>query len=513
MPNAANTLHSLSVSAALRRLAQSFGDAPAIADEHRSLSFRELDARADNIARALGASGVKPGERIAMLLPNGVSQLELFFAAARARAILLPVNWRLAPPEIAYIIADAEPAIAFASAQFGERADALRALPRCIELGEDGAPFATVDASDYAVPAAEDEAEAHDPWLMLYTSGTTGRPKGCLLNQGGNWLAAQAQALAWRVTHADRLGSSLPLFHVGGLHLVLAHLFAGASVRIAPHTFGAADALGWLAVHRCTTTAIPVQYYETMLAHKSEGHATPTLRCINLGGGMHQPEFVRAATEGLNATAVCGYGQTEASGFLTALTHEEQLARPASCGRALAHIEWRIVDAADQPLPTGEAGELCVRAPSVMEGYWRNEAASAQTLRGGWLHTGDIACADADGFLTLIGRSKELIKSGGENVYPSEVESALRAHPAVADCTVFGVAHAYWGEAVKAAVVLAPDATTTPRELADWCRTRIAAYKRPRFVEFMAEIPRSDLGKVQKLALQKLPCAPEQSTD
>ena len=502
------------IAALIDDLARRHPGRTAAADIGRSLDFATLDRRTSALAASLLQAGAVPGSCVAVLVNNGVPMVELFIAAAKARVTLLPLNWRLAAGELDYILADATPRLLFVSDGLAVLAGRLRAPPRSILIADGGGDCAYEDfVRAGAAASALPRPSPSDPWLMLYTSGTTGRPKGCVLDQAGQLAAALAMREVWSVTPDDRLGSCLPLFHVGGLGIFMGHLSGGAAIHIAPRSLVPADCLAWLSDLRCTTAAIPVQFYDAVLEQQRRAPLPLALRCVNLGGGMHAASFVRDVVEVLKARAVAGYGQTEAGGFVSMQTHEEQLARPASCGRVMTHLQASIVDDADQPVPAGEVGELCLRGASVMRGYRGQKEATAAALRHGWLHTGDMCRFDGDGFLYLVARKKELIKSGGENVYPREVEEALAAHPAVLDVSVFGVPHEYWGEAVKAAIVLREGAQVSAPELARWCRERIAAYKRPRFIEFMAAIPRSEIGKVQKLELAARPVTAEQSTD
>lgn len=502
------------IAALIEDLARRHPDRAAVADVGRSLDFATLDRRTSALAASLIGAGATPGRCVAALVNNGVPMIELFMAAAKARVVLLPLNWRLAAGELDYILGDAAPLLLFVSDGLAGLAGQLKAPPRSILIADGGGDCAYEDfVHAHAVAPVPPRPLPDDPWLMLYTSGTTGRPKGCVLDQAGQLAAALAMRAVWQVTPEDRLGSCLPLFHVGGMGIFMGHLSGGAAVHIAPRSLAAAGCLAWLSDLRCTTAAIPVQFYDAVLEQQRRAPLPLALRCVNLGGGMHPASFVHEVVDVLQARAVAGYGQTEAGGFVSMQTHEEQLARPASCGRVMTHLQSTIVDDADQPVRAGEVGELCVRGASVMRGYRGQEEATEAALRHGWLHTGDMCRVDGEGFLYLVARKKELIKSGGENVYPREVEEALAAHPAVLDVSVFGVPHEYWGEAVKAAVVLREGATASAPELARWCRERIAAYKRPRFIEFMAAIPRSEIGKVQKLELAARPVTSEQSTD
>jgi len=514
-PQSAPPWHNLSIAALVRRLGASHAARPALIDAHRAVDYRQLDRRTDQLARALIATGVRPGDRIALLTTNGVPMLELYLAAAKARAIALALNWRLAPLELAYIVDNAAPRLLFFSEDLSDLAARIPVAIERVAIATDPADcdFERLlrDADDgLALPPVD----PLDAWLMLYTSGTTGRPKGCVLNQLGQFVGAQSLRSAWQAGPEERLGLSLPLFHVGGLGILLAHLLAGATIRLAPRNFSADDALEFLARHRCTAATVAPQLYEAM---KAQLLATPMplqLRHFSMGGGMHDPRFVEEMERVFAARAVLGYGQTEAGGFIATLTAAEQLQRPRACGRVLPHLDFRIVDEAGRVLAVDAIGELCVRGASTMTHYWGLDEATADTVGDGWLRTGDMFRVDDEGYLYMVDRRKELIKSGGENVYPREVEVALLEHPAIVDCSVFGVPHEHWGEAVKAAVVLRPGHAATPAQLADWCRQRIAGYKRPRFVEFLERIPRAeDSGKVLKQALQQRPLLPEQAAD
>lgn len=507
--------HNLSIAALVRRLGNSHTERTALVDAHRVISYRQLDQRTDQLARTLLADGVEAGDRIAVLTTNSVPMLELYLAAAKARATVVALNWRLAPAELAYILANAAPRRLFVSADLSDLAERIAGAPPCTVIGTDLADCAyerLIDSAD--ATSALPQVDPLDPWLMLYTSGTTGRPKGCVLNQLGQFITAQSMRAVWQAGPEERLGISLPLFHVGGFTILLAHLLAGATIHIAPRNFNADDALEFLARHRCTAATIAPQLYETMKDRIEAMPSSPLqLRNFSMGSGMHDPQFVEAMERVFAANAVLGYGQTEAGGFIATITAAEQLQRPQACGRVLPHLDFRIVDEAGHAVSGDEIGELCVRGASTMTHYWGLDEATAGTVGDGWLRTGDMFRVDAEGFITMVDRQKELIKSGGENIYPREVELTLLNHPSVLDCGVFGVPHEHWGEAVKAAVVLRKGCVATPTQLADWCREHIASYKRPRFVEFVAQIPRSENGKVVKQELQVRPLTPGQSTD
>ena len=499
-----------------RRIGWRFPDRPAVIDGDRRVTYAQLDRRVERLALALAERGVAEGDRIAALLINGLPLIELYLAAARLGAILLPLNMRLAAPELAWIIADAEPAVLFASASLEPLAQAARGDVPMIRVAD--RPAAD-DAYDALIASAPDDAVLdRDPppdadWIMLYTSGTTGRPKGCLLSQQGQVIAAYAMASQWGSTEQSRLLLSLPLFHVGGTGLLFAHLAVGACLILAPRVFDAEQALRMASDLRCDALAVVPQLYGGMIEAQTRDSLPLNLRIVTMGGGMHIPELVEQVRAVLGADPILGYGQTEAGNYIAYLRGEEQLRHPKACGRPLPQFDVRVVDADDNPLPVGGVGELTVRGPSVLSGYWRNPQATADAMRGDWLHTGDIVMLDGEGLITMMGRSKELIKTGGENVYPKEVEAVLLEHPAIADCAVFGVPHDYWGEAVKTMIALHPGEALDKHAVVEWVRARIAGYKRPRFVEFVDALPRTETGKLLTRDLQARPLTPDQAID
>ena len=496
-----------------RRLGTSHPRDTAVIDGAREWSFAELDARSERLAEALVAAGIRQGDRVAALLHNGAPLIELYFATAKARAILLPLNWRLAPAELDYIVDDAAPSLLFVSEELAELGAGIATSAQRVTVADGVVGNDPYEAFLAGPGAPLGVAEPDDVWIMLYTSGTTGRPKGCLLDQRGQIISALASAVLWRARPGDRLALALPLFHVGGLGILFAHMIAGATTVIAPRVFPPEVALRLLSERGCTRSAIAPQLYSGLLEVQRQQAVPLHLQLLSMGGGMHEPAQVAAVRDCLGTDILLGYGQTEAGNFISYLTAEEQLARPRSCGRAMMHLDIAIVDENGIPVPPGNSGELVVRGPSVLRGYWNQPEATESALRGGWLHTGDLFTIDEEGYLTLLGRLKELIKTGGENVYPKEVEAALLAHPCIVDCSVFGVPHEHWGEAVKAAIVLAPGATLSAAEVVKWCREHIAGYKRPRYVEFMNALPRSDAGKLLMRELRARPVTSDQATD
>ncbi|MEW2359418.1 AMP-binding protein [Spirillospora sp. NPDC029432] len=458
----------------------------------RTRSYAELHDRAGRWHGLLAAGGVGAGDRIALLTVNAPEAVEVAFAASWLGAVVVPLNVRLGPAEIRFQVEDA-------GARHAVVHPALEGLAR--ESGLlDGAYWTIGPDLDEALaavpgPAAGAPRPAEDaPVMQLYTSGTTGRPKGCLLTNRG-WVVAAANAVqAFGITGDDRLLGALPLFHVAGYGTALGHLAAGGTVVLPP---GPAPAQVWpvIARHGVTVAIFPAG---TGAALRHPEAAPETLRLVF---GMAATERTRSLEElrdlGIGYRGV--YGSTEAGNFVTVTTLDDELARPGTVGRPLPPFDLAI----DAPDATG-TGELLVRGASLMAGYAGLPEATAAALRDGWLHTGDLLRQDADGYFYFVDRAKDMIKTGGENVYSAEVERVLAAHPAVADVAVVGVPDRRWGEAVKALVVLRDghEPGGAPAGLDAHCRELLGAFKCPRWYEIVEAIPRNHSGKILKRELR-----------
>ena len=495
---------------------QGFGDQEAIVAHGARLTYAQIDARGERIVRMLRSRGVGPGDIIATLLPDCVAMMELLVATAKLGATILPLNWRLAAVELRYIFDDARPVFLIAAKMF-ERL-AIESTPRCPMLcvredDADGLQLAFgIDPNSASAPC-DPPADRRAPWLLLYTSGTTGRPKGCQHDQRGQRGAAEAMAAWCRFTRDDRLLLTAPLVHVGGLVSLLGIHSAGGAIVIPRGKLDADATLRLVSDEGVTVQSIPVLDPIGYCQAQRRLCLPLALRLMIAGGGMTPVPVLHAIREALGCDMALGYGQTEVGGFASFIDLADQLARPSACGRGLPHLEARIADEKGRDLPAGADGELLLRGPAVMIGYLGQPQDSAAALGGGWLRTGDLFRRDAEGFFHFAGRRKELIKTGGENVYPAEVEAALASHPAVAEACVTGIPDRRYGEAVKACVVLRPGANASPRELADWCRETVAGYKRPRFVEFVSSIPRNFQGKPQRALLSQRAVTADQNAE
>ncbi len=487
--------------------AQIFGD--------RATTYAELDRRASQVANGLIARGARPGTRVGYLGKNSDLFFELLLGALKARVVLVPVNWRLAPPEAAAILADAGVDTMFVGPCYAQMAEAIARAGHATRdrVSMDGADpdwpdFATWrDAQPDADPMPP--AAREDTAIQLYTSGTTGLPKGVELTNG-NYLALMS---AWEevgfgeIGPADVVLTCMPLFHVAGVDMGILALANGA-INLVMEEVSVPGLLDLIPRHGVTLALLVPAVVLALVQHPDAERADlRSLRTLLYGASPIAEATVLRAKALLPGTALWHlYGLTETTGGGTCLTpamHEGPNARLRSCGRPYPGFELRVVGPLGESLPTGELGEVVIRHPSVMKGYWNQpEATRAAFFEGGWLRTGDAGYLDAEGYLYLQDRIKDMIVSGAENVYPAEVENALMRHPAIADVAVIGVPDERWGEAVKAIVVLRPGQQATPEEIIAFARARIGSYKLPKSMDFATELPRNPSGKILRRELR-----------
>jgi len=485
--------------------AQIFGD--------RETSYGELDRRANQVANGLLALGVQVQQRIGYLGKNSDLYFELLFGAAAAGAVLVPVNWRLAPPEMTAILSDAEVTVLFVRSGFAAVVASLELPPGIRVFSLDGANPSWPDFAAWrdASPSHEpgSRVQNDDTALQLYTSGTTGLPKGVELTHR-NYIAylISAQSAGWGdVGSQDVALLCMPVFHVAGTNLGLIALSHGCKTVIMEEVDvdGIIEAIS---EHRVTFLILVPAVILLLVQHPRSGRADfSTVRTLAYGASPIAEDLLKQAGALLGNTGFWHlYGLTEATAAGTVsppAAHDPALGKLRSCGRPVPDVALRIVGADGATLPPGQVGEVVIRSPCVMKGYWKNPRATrAAMLEGGWLRTGDAAYMDEDGFVYIHDRVKDMIVTGGENVYPAEVENALFGHPAVADVAVIGVPDARWGEAVKAIVVLRPDASATAEAIIARARARIAGYKLPKSIDFVDALPRNPTGKVLRRELR-----------
>ena len=484
-------------------------------DGRRRLDFAALAARAEALARGLARRGVAPGARVAIVATNGCEYVEAYFALAWLGAVSVPVNWRLRAGEVRHVLGDAEVAGVIAEARFAALVDqALAEGAACdlrLAVGETPAGWEAFEACVEAGGAPLEPARptADELAILMYTSGTTSAPRGAMLTHAN----VQALVERWSVELGlgpapDRFLQVTPLFHVGGMLELMSTVHTGAAIRLLPE-FLPGPALDVLEREAATHALFVPAMLQWLLAEKGvEARRFPALRCIVYGAAPIDPRTLARALEVFGCGFLQGYGLTETAGVVTVLRPADHdpagdPARLSSAGRALPDLELRTVDAQDRDVPVGEPGEVLVRGPQVVPGYWRRPEDTARAFTDGWFHTGDVGRLDADGYLTLVDRLKDLILVAGENVFPGEVEAALREHPDVEAAAVVGIPHAHWGEEVLAVVVPRAGATPGERELVQHCRARLARFKCPTKVVLQGELPRNPAGKVLKRELRE----------
>jgi len=501
----------------IRELAKSRGEATAFEFEGRQTSFVEFDVLTNRVANGLIALGVRPNERIAYLGKNSDVFFELWLGAVKAKVVMTPVNWRLAAPEVGFIVGDSRAPILFVGPEcVAQVRDIKPQLPdlRAVITTEGGAG----EWQDYSAwrdaQSSEDpkiEIEQQDIAIQLYTSGTTGKPKGAMLSHANisNLLEnGEGEIADWnRWTEDDVSLVAMPVFHIGGSGWGLLGFYHGAKGVIA-REFDPTRVLDFIERARITKLFM-VPAAMQFVARKPQARSVDfsRLKYILYGASPIPAALLKECIEVFGCGFVQLYGMTETSCSIVALPPEDHIEgseRIRSAGKALPGIELAILDAEGKRLGPGEVGEIATRSRSNMVGYWNLPDATARTIdRDGWLRTGDAGYMDQDGYLYIQDRIKDMIISGGENIYPAEVESAVCDHPDVAEAAVIGVPDDTWGEAVKAIVVLKPGKQTTASDIIDFTRTRIAGFKTPKTVDFIEALPRNPSGKILRRHLRE----------
>jgi acyl-CoA synthetase (AMP-forming)/AMP-acid ligase II len=500
-------------------------DSLAWVDGHRRCNYACAEDRVRRLTAWLATKGVGRGDRVALWLGNRGAMLEALFAAARLGAIVLPVNARLTPKEVAFQFDDSTPRVLLVERTWRERADAAVRIqegrpPQVLEVGSaktSGGNDSGNDDYEAALTssAPSDFCEAvkpDDPMILMYTSGTTGKPKGALLPHRKTLYNSRNALHYFGITRTDRVLVVAPLFHSLGLQiLAIPALYVGASV-VLQEGFDAARV--WSTIESEGVTyygGVPTMHLRLL---ESLDRGTPlsappaSLRFAFTAGAAATPELILAFHEhGLLVTQ--GYGQTETS-ILTCLEADRALSKAGSVGHPVRHAELRLIDPETiegdleswRDVSPGAIGEIVVRGPITMLGYWRRPEATAETLRGEWLRTGDLATRDEDFDITLVGRAREMYISGGENVYPAEVEATLAQHPDIEEVAVLAVSDPEWGEVGRAHVVPVTSRTIDPDTLSSWLKTRLARFKQPREFVIESALPRTASGKIQKHLLK-----------
>jgi fatty-acyl-CoA synthase len=499
----------------------------ALTAPERTLTYRQLHERADRAAALLsGELQLTKGDRLAIYVVNCLEWFEVVTAAARLGVVVVPLNVRLTVPELQYQVRDSGCTALVAGQEFWAGVPALvagtsiqRVLTIAAPSTPDAAPASIPGVSSLAyeqamaaapaVPPA-DAAEDGDPLFIVYTSGTTGKPKGAILTHSNMLYNALNNCVGLGLTAEDTTLTILPLFHVGGIGLfALPTLYTGGRV-VVPRKFDPAESLRLIEQERVTVTMVVPTIMTALVQALRQMNPRPDLSSSRgfISGGAPCPAELNEAARELGLSFGQGMGMTESAPtlflqpemmFMRDIARGSHIGRPGTIGKPSLFCDVKLLDEEGRDIPPGEVGEICLRGGNVFAGYWNLPEATAKSFTpDGFFRSGDLARADADGYYTIMGRKKEMLISGGENVYPLEVESVLNDHPAVAEVAVVGVPDARWGEVPGAAVVLHPGATTTIAELTAFCRSRLAGYKSPKHWLILPELPRTAIGKVIK---------------
>jgi acyl-CoA synthetase (AMP-forming)/AMP-acid ligase II len=507
----------MNVATLLKKAAKVHAKSVAIRYGQKAISYAELDARTDRLALGLKKKlGLSAGDRLVLWLHNRPELVELLLASWKANVIVVPVNVRLHPREVAYIVADCRAAALAVDESLLEAAKGVEhELPPDIKLVQVGGKGETLG---YEALLGEgslvmSEVSEDDVAWLFYTSGTTGRPKGAMLTHR-NLIAMSMNCLAdiCSFQPEDVVLHVAPLSHGSGMYLLPA-LARGSLNVISPYrTFEPTQVFDMIVTHRVTVIAFlaPTMIVKLINDPGLRSYDLSTLRCVPYGGGpMYVADLKRAISLlGPIWVQLYGQGETPMTGlYLRSQEHRydtpEAERRLGSAGIPRTDIELRIVDRDDRDLPDGEVGEIVIRGATVMKGYWANPAATEETIRNGWLHTGDLGYMDRDGYVYIVDRAKDMIISGGNNIYAREVEEVLLTHPQIVEAAVIGVPDPYWGESVHAIVAVQPGSTISEEEVIKHCQTALASYKKPRSVEFVDELPKNAYGKVLKRELRE----------
>lgn len=497
----------------LQKKAQYYPDRTALIDPEAgtALTYAELNTRADRVANALADRGIGAGDRIGGLFRNSPAFFEVFFGGCKLAAVTVPLNFRLAPPELEYMIENADPDLFMFESVFEQTVSEIdfggRSLIR-IDAGE-GAELPTVEATPYAdllngakeavtVPAHD----FHDPAVILYTSGSTGRPKGVPLTHANLFFASVNYLVDTELTTDDVTLTSSPIFHVGGLNIFTLPLLHVGGKVVLQREFVPEETWEIMAEHDVTKMfTIPTMLNSMVKVDGWREHDLSSLELM-VSGGEPVPTDLKEAFADIGVPVVAAYGLTETTDGTLVLRPEHAMEKGPKCnGKTFTHVDAKVVDDEGEVVSPGEQGELVHRGPSVATTYWELPEETADAWEDGWFKTGDIAEVDEDGFYHIYGRIDNMIITGGENVYPSEVEEALHSHPDVAEVIAFGVPSEEWGEEVKAVIVPRSDSDLSENAIDDFLEGRLAGYKQPKQYQFVQELPKSGTGKLERAAI------------
>lgn len=502
-------------------------DRPAVIFEGRTLTYEQLQDRAKRLATALVGLGVEQGNTVAVVQVNTPHCIEAYFATAMLGVVYVPLNFRAKPSELEYMINTAEATAVLAGDRYVSVIEELRPKLATVQhyIALDGGAGTGSGWQDYDVLVAA--SEANPPWvdvpeeavtLLMYTAGTTGFPKGVMLHHTSftSYVLNNVSPVDPDVEERNLL--TVPLYHIAGVQAVMAAMYGGRTI-VMQRQF---EPRGWMELAQQEQVQrammVPTMLKQIIDHPEFEKYDLSSLKVITYGAAPMPLEVISRALRAFpGCQFINAFGQTETAATITALNpedhhipedlpdeqREKRLRRLASVGKALPDVEVRVVDEYGNGVACDVAGEVIARGARVMAGYWKDDEKTKNTKRGGWIYTGDLGYMDSEGYLFLSGRASDIIIRGGENISPEEVEAVLASHPAVEECAVFGLPDSTWGEIVAAAVVVKTGCPATVEELQEWCRERLASFKKPETVAFKDELPRNPLGKLLRRELRE----------
>jgi long-chain acyl-CoA synthetase len=474
--------------------------------DKRQFTYKQFAGAVARAAAMLRAHDVRKGDVVSLLLPNSVEYVIAYFACWQLGALAGPINSLLKSKEIAYVISNSEAKALIVNSEFLPVIDSIRSDVSTLKaiIRFDNEAEATREHVNEPAPTVDIKQE--DEAIIIYTSGTTGKPKGCLLTHG-NLIANARQISSWLgFTETDRLLTVMPLFHMNAVSVTtMSALYAGGSTVVTPK-FSASRFWQIISDYEITSFGSVATMLSMLLNTYPDGVPaglkTDQLRFAMCGSAPVPAEVLKRFEETFNCLVVEGYGLSESTCRST-FNPPDQRRRPGSCGVPIGN-EMRVVDDDDREVPDGTLGEIVLRGENILKGYYKNDAANATAFRNGWFHTGDIGYRDADGFYYIVDRKSDMIIRGGENIYPREIDEVLYQHPGVAAAAAVGVPDDVYGEDVAAVIVLKPGASVSEREVIEFCKARLADYKCPKTVRFIADIPKGPTGKLLKRELAKM---------
>jgi fatty-acyl-CoA synthase len=480
--------------------------------EEHPFTYQEVNLRTNQLSHFLLELGIQKGDRVSVLLYNCHQYIETFFALSKIGAILVPLNWRLAGPELEFIIKDSGSRILIFDTEFVEVVASLR-----LNLNLSNGDYISVGspcpdwAKDYEKGLLENPLhEPHlevsigdeDPHILMYTSGTTGIPKGAILSHRKTFFNALNADIFYNLTSKDIMIVSRPMFHSGGLLVEAAPVLYKGGTLILKKRFRPHEILETIQKYRVTLLELPATVYQFILLECDlSQYDLSSVRCYFTGGERVPKTMLKEYyRKGITISQI--FGQTEAS-TITFLSPDDAVLKIGSVGLPVFHGEVRIVDKMGKDVSPAEVGEIIIRGPTLMSGYWNRPDLTSETIRDGWLYTGDLAKTDEEGYVYIVDREKDMYISGGENIYPAEIEKVLHSHSKIFDAGIVGVPDEKWGEVGKAFIVLKPGETMSNGEIFEFLKGKVAKYKIPKYVEFIEELPKTASGKIQKFLLKE----------